>query len=239
VKKNNALSTGSDSFRPVSRFFGISAIILAAIWVFCLFNAVLVILVIQQGSGADAPTPLYNLLKSLDAPERIICRWGLPFVLPLAWLAGLVGRISADDAGKKAYDLCGKISLLTAASMLLFNLLLNGVRAIDGFILFKLFVGAPVVLLVLGCGRCILDAGKSLDSERLQKTGRIYSWGSIFCLLFGFVFSWLTIKSIVPPAELAEINIPFVVIEWILCVPVCIAAMIDARRAIRQGAAEE
>ncbi len=238
MTKNNTLSTGSDRFKAVSRFFGITAIILAVIWVFCLFNAALVILVIQQGSSADAPTPLYNLLKAMDAPERIICRWGLPFVLPLAWLAGLAGRNSSDAEGKKAYDLCGRISLLTAASMLMLNLLLNGARAAEGFILFKLFVGVPVVLLVLGCGRCIFYAGNLLKSDRLQKTGQIYVWGSAFCLLFGLVFSWLTIKSIVPPAELAEINIPFVVIEWVLCVPVCIAAMIDARRAIRQSAIE-
>lgn len=233
VKKDRSLSAGADGFGPVSRFFGITAAVLAAAWLFCLFCALLVIPVIQQGGSTEHPTPLYELLKALDAPERIVGRWVLPFILPLAWLVGFALKGSTTPAGQKAYRDCGIISLLTAAAMCVLNLLLNGIRALGGYILFKLFVGLPVDVLVLGCGLCILAVGKALDSDRLQKTGRIYAWGSLFCLLFGFVFSWLTIKSIVPPAELAEVNIPFVVIEWVLCVPVCITAMFDALRAVK------
>ncbi len=227
-----------DSFSPIYRFFGAAAALLTVVWLFCLFCSLLVIPVIQQGGSESNPTALYSLMKALDAPERIAGRWVLPFVLPLAWLLSLAGG-KTEGNGRKAHLACGLVSFGTAAAMCLFNLLLNGIRAIGWYIPFKLFVGVPVELLVLGCGLCVLQAGRILEGRQLEKTGRIYSWGALFCWLFGFVFSWLTIKSIVPPAELAEINVPFVVIDWVLIVPVCITAMMDGRRAVRLSRAEK
>ncbi len=214
----------------ISVYFLATAICLAAFWLLYLAGGILSIVIeSRKGLGLDV-TALTDIHSRFEPITMKICRWGTPIGLLLTWLICRFSMRKAKNKEIKALNHFGVILAIIAAAMWVLELLL-GVILNAGFIMFyTICYCLPVAALLFGMSFGIHKTGEDVFNRNLQKVGVGYFWAAAVSTLVGIILAILTTRVTTEAGTIMSVK-SYVPIDWLICVPLCISAMLDSRRA--------
>jgi len=227
VKSEKKISTAYPALR---RYFIISAVCLSILWLLFIAAGAIGVAVKQQSEAGSCPASLADMYAAVSGLSNAVCRWGTPIVMMLAWCICRAVSANASDEEKKVLNIWGIITAAGGGVMLILELLLRVILGADIILLYTLCYGLPVSVMLLGFGLGLRESGERLESEQMEKAGLIYFWAAVICTVIEIILAILTTRVTVDGVSVMKVS-SYVAIDWLICVPVCIAAMIDGARA--------